>query len=198
MNKLSLRRRFSKLKRSSTPQMQFVDLGLPSGTLWMTEDIKDLDGNELYFAWGETMGYSSSQVGTERIFNKSSYTYTDDPNPPTLPATNDIVTILYGSEYKIPSVDDWRELLDSCSKSSQEGGVMFTSFYNGNKIFFPYSGHCNANGLVNFGNMAYYWSRSLNSGNTTQAWYVRFNASQVYRPSDARYIGNCIRGIKVH
>lgn len=161
----------------------------------MTEDVKDLDGNELYFAWGETTGYSSSQVGTERVFNQSSYTYTD--NPITLPATNDIVTILYGSGYKMPSVDDWRELLESCSKSEQEDGVMLTSFRNGNKIFFPYSGHCGVNGLVNFGKMSYYWSSSINEGNTTQAWYVRFNASQTFRPSDARFIGNCIRGIKI-
>ncbi len=41
-------------------KLQFIDLGLPSGKLWATENIKDEDGNEAYVSFDkavETFGY---------------------------------------------------------------------------------------------------------------------------------------------
>ena len=54
----------------------FVDLGLPSGLLWADRNIgADLPEQAgLYFAWGETVGFTAEQViAKERKFNKSSY-----------------------------------------------------------------------------------------------------------------------------
>ena len=38
---------------------EFVDLGLPSGTLWATKNLGASSKTDygLYFAWGETTGY---------------------------------------------------------------------------------------------------------------------------------------------
>ena len=46
---------------------EYVDLGLPSGTLWATCNIGANSPEEagLYFAWGETQGYTAEQVGDE-------------------------------------------------------------------------------------------------------------------------------------
>ena len=43
---------------------EFVDLGLPSGTLWATCNVGATSPEQrgLYFAWGETEGYSADQV----------------------------------------------------------------------------------------------------------------------------------------
>ena len=44
----------------------YVDLGLPSGTLWATMNVgasKPSDAG-LYFQWGDTQGYTADQVGT--------------------------------------------------------------------------------------------------------------------------------------
>lgn len=44
----------------------FVDLDLPSGTLWATMNIgasSETDAG-LFFQWGDTQGYDSSQIGT--------------------------------------------------------------------------------------------------------------------------------------
>ena len=43
----------------------YVDLGLPSGTLWATCNIGASKPSEygLYFQWGDTIGYSLSDIG---------------------------------------------------------------------------------------------------------------------------------------
>jgi hypothetical protein len=38
------------------PEHDYVDLGLPSGTLWATDDIKNESGETILFKWGETEG----------------------------------------------------------------------------------------------------------------------------------------------
>lgn len=46
---------------------EFVDLGLPSGTLWMKCNIgadKDTDYG-LYFQWGDTVGYGDNDIKTQ-------------------------------------------------------------------------------------------------------------------------------------
>ena len=55
----------------------YVDLGLPSGTQWATMNVgaeKETDVG-LYFAWGETQGYTASQVGTDKEFSWDDYKY---------------------------------------------------------------------------------------------------------------------------
>lgn len=44
----------------------YVDLGLPSGTLWATCNVGASKPSEygLYFQWGDTKGYTKDQVGT--------------------------------------------------------------------------------------------------------------------------------------
>ena len=44
----------------------YVDLGLPSGTLWATMNVgasKPSDYGQ-YFQWGDTQGYTADQIGT--------------------------------------------------------------------------------------------------------------------------------------
>ena len=61
----------------------YVDLGLPSGTKWAKMNVgaeNETDAG-LYFAWGETQGYTASQVGTgegQKAFNWSDYVLTED------------------------------------------------------------------------------------------------------------------------
>ena len=64
-------------------KLQFIDLGLPSGKLWATENVKDENGNEAYFTfddavntfgdnlpsredWGELLDNSSHNWNEER------------------------------------------------------------------------------------------------------------------------------------
>ena len=63
-------------------KFKWVDLGLPSGTLWMDRNIgaeKPEDGG-LFFAWGETQGYTADEVGTKKNFDWKDYKYANGSN----------------------------------------------------------------------------------------------------------------------
>ena len=44
----------------------YVDLELPSGTIWATCNVGATKPSEpgLYFQWGDTQGYTAAQVGS--------------------------------------------------------------------------------------------------------------------------------------
>lgn len=54
---------------------EYVDLGLPNGTLWATMNVGATSPEESgdFFAWGETTGYSSSSNSDGRSFDWASY-----------------------------------------------------------------------------------------------------------------------------
>ena len=49
------------------PTYNFIDLGLPSGTLWCDRNLGASSPEDagLYFQWGDTQGYTAEQVGNE-------------------------------------------------------------------------------------------------------------------------------------
>lgn len=53
-------------KYDPTNGHEYVDLGLPSGTLWATCNVGAESENDvgLYFQWGDTQGYTADQVGS--------------------------------------------------------------------------------------------------------------------------------------
>ena len=55
--------------------VEAVDLGLPSGTKWANMNVGATAQNEygLFFAWGETRGYSSADTSDGRSFDWASY-----------------------------------------------------------------------------------------------------------------------------
>ena len=94
---------------------EYVDLGLTSGTLWATENIKDANGNELYFAWGGTQGYTAEQVGNGEGKRAFSFSWEDYEfgNPPSkyndtdgkaiLDTSDDAATVNWGSDWRMPT-----------------------------------------------------------------------------------------------
>lgn len=60
----------------------YVDLGLPSGTLWATCNVgasKPSDAG-LYFQWGDTKGYTIDQVGKDKQFTWDDYKFRINKN----------------------------------------------------------------------------------------------------------------------
>lgn len=153
MNKLGIRRRFSKLKHSSAPQMQFVDLGLPSGTLWATTNIGAETPYEagLYFAWGETDGYKGKDVGTKRNFVLTEYKYyggtqqssltkyNDNDQKTILDLEDDAAFVNCGGDWMMPTKEQFAELINDeyVTKvyDNANQGYIITSKINGNSIF---------------------------------------------------------------
>lgn len=58
-------------KKINNNGFEYVDLELPSGTLWATCNVgaSKHSGFGLYFQWGDTNGYAKDQVGKNKQFH---------------------------------------------------------------------------------------------------------------------------------
>lgn len=162
---------------------EYVDLGLPSGTLWATMNVGATSetGYGLYFQWGDTQGYTASQVGSgegQKKFTWDDYKYRPYQAPAKYNAT-DSKTILdleddaaranWGGSWKMPTMEQLQELLNTnyCTKASTTvngvNGYLFTSVTNGNTLFIPTSGYAGSGGfqISPGGSTGYVWSSSL-------------------------------------
>lgn len=157
-----------------TDEHEYIDLGLPSGTLWATcnvgaENPEDF-GN--YFAWGETTmeqrdsynwnTYLYSE-GTKETITKYN---TTDEQMELLPE-DDAATVNWGSNWQMPSKEQFNELLNddltTRTTTTLNGvtGLEITSKSNGKSIFLPAAGYLRESGSLEFGNQyGMYWSRS--------------------------------------
>ena len=165
---------------------QYVDLGLPSGTLWATCNVGASNPREYgsYFAWGETVPNSS--------YTDDNYMYFSDPN--VLPASADAATVNWGKGWRMPTEEDFQELIDNCTWTWMSNGYKVTS-PNGNGIFLPAAGNRYAGDLRDVGSIGYYWSSSLYSGDSYHAWFLYFNPDNYSIYDNYRYGGLSIRAV---
>lgn len=167
---------------------EYVDLGLPSGTLWATENIKDANGNELYFAWGETRGYTKEQVGKSEegkiAFNWNDYAfgavdwdgdtnygmkkYNNTDELEVLEPKDDAATVNWGEGWKMPTSGQIEELRDSTRyEQATVNGIPGTKLiskvegYTDKFLFFPVAGYVDDGEVNNVGRIGSYWSSSM-------------------------------------
>lgn len=193
----------------------YVDLGLPSGLLWATcnigADSPEDYGN--YFAWGETTGYDEGKTtfswenytlceGSSRTMTKyctdSNYGAVD--NKTVLEFDDDAAAANWGGIWRIPTAEEWQELLDNCTqeygKQNNVNGFIFTSSSNGESLFLPACGD-RMSVLDREGN-ASYWSSSLYTGNN-EARYATgdsYNQMKIQYSSYERCRGLPIRPVR--
>ena len=158
----------------------YVDLGLPSGLLWATCNVGAETAEEYgdYFAWGETQPKDYYYWSTYQYCNGSSSTltkycnnssngyngYTD--NLTTLLPEDDAATANWGSDWRMPTNEEWQELYNNTTVTwtTRNGvdGRLFTAS-NGNSLFLPAAGFRNGSYLAGAGGNGDYWSSSLNA-----------------------------------
>ena len=176
----------------------YVDLGLPSGTLWAYTNIGANSPTDYgnYYAWGETETKETYDWTTYRYCNGSDSTltkycfdesygldgYTDSLT--TLEASDDAASVNWGGNWRMPTQDEMQELFDNCDTTwtIQNGinGMLFTSRSNGNSIFLPAAGSRGGSSLGYPGSYGYYWSSSLYAGDPSLAWGLYFNSDDCY------------------
>lgn len=114
------------------PDYPYVDLGLPSGTLWAKCNVGATQSHEVgdYFAWGETSSkdmYSWNTykhcIGKEDVYDldfESLTKYNFGNNKGTIDTLDtlfpedDAATVNLGEEWRIPTNEDFNELLNEC------------------------------------------------------------------------------------
>lgn len=194
----------------SNGNYEYVDLGLPSGTLWATCNVgaNTPEGYGDPFAWGETTPkeyydwntyqYCNGSNNTlTKYCNNSSYGYNGFTDTLTvLQPMDDAATANWGSGWCMPTYAQWLELYQNTTKQwtiqNDVGGLLVTAS-NGNSLFLPIAGK-RGNGWVLYGN---YWSSSLNRGDPDVAWYFGFDSEgYCYNSREYRYYKHNVRAVR--
>ena len=173
---------------------EFVDLGLPSGTLWATCNVGATDSEDFgdYFAWGETL--------PKDIYDWKSYKYGNLANEcfelikyctdsccglngfvdglTVLEPIDDAARANWGADWRMPTKEEWEELyrITTCNWTTQNGveGRLLTGV-NGNSIFLPATGFRLDGELIGSG-LGIYWSSTLHTDFTVRGWSFHFDS----------------------
>ena len=199
--------------------LEAVDLGLPSGTLWASMNIGASSPEDYgdYFAWGETTGYKDgktsflwsnykwsegSNTSMTKYCNKSddgNNGFTD--NKTQLDPEDDAAYANWGADWRMPTIEQCNELCTKCTwtwKTENNVNGYEVTGPNGNSIFLPAPG-CYEYGSSIWGadTNGLYWSRTLNTQSPSGALYLNFsNTSFDANHYNARCNGLPVRPVR--
>lgn len=147
--------------------IEAVDLGL--SVKWATCNIGTgyPTGKGQYFAWGEICPKKMYTWDTYKLKYKYHPSYDENTE---LEACDDVATDFWGEEWRLPTVEEFEELLNLCSWAWDDEYKGYTIYGpNGNSIFLPAAGFRHANNWLSVEERCLYWSKSLNQQNAIQA-----------------------------
>jgi len=203
-------------KYSAEATYEYVDLGLPSGTLWakMNVGAKSETDPGLYFAWGETEGHADASTKafswSDYKFNPSgdgsTFTkYNTTDNKVVLDAEDDAASVNMGGEWHMPTKGQCDELFNTTYvtntwvenyNGSGVNGHLFTSVSNSNTLFIPAAGGYRDGEVNGVGGVGRVWSSSLNTGSVLSAWYFGFGSDDAGLTNNGgRCYGQSVRGV---
>ena len=192
----------------------YVDLGLPSGTLWATRNVGASTPNDYgyYFAWGETQPKDVYNWGTYNWCNGSSTKLTKYctnssfgnngfvDNKTVLDPEDDAATVNWGPAWCMPTKEQQDELLAECTWqwTTQNGvnGYLVTSKHNRASLFLPAAGTLNGTTLSNAGSRGTYWSRTLYADSPRNANYLYFYSDDAHWEYYGRQYGFTVRAVR--
>ena len=224
----------------------FVDMGLPSGTLWAkasidlttTSKFQEVDGAVSpfkyecsFFSWGNTDGHNPSSTSAFDYnwggVNEQEPYYDGQPYGTTpgntltgnIPPSMDAARVNLGAPWRMPSMADFTELFANIDYIDADGnvvtaetsiaktaaakrvtvnginGLYLRSKINGNRLFFPASGHGRGRSWRNRTANGFFWSSSFNSAR--YARFLYFGSGGVNPQStDLRYVGFPVRPVQ--
>ena len=178
----------------------YVDLGLPSGTLWATCNVGAEKPEDFgyYYAWGETSTKSSYSSQNYKWYNGSYNSFTKYDDFDDLDLSDDAAYVNWGSNWRMPTYDELEELIYSTTTEvvTQNGvkGLKITSTSNGKSIFLPAAGYMNGSSLAGGGVNGYYWSASAYDNG--QVTYLRILNDGASVGNCNRYMGQSVRPVR--
>lgn len=204
----------SQTSRSSPSELKYIDLGL--SVKWASCNIGASKPEEAgnYYSWGETRAKGDYSWGTYKWargekFTLTKYNWRSDngivDNKMNLESQDDVATVKYGVGYRIPTKEEWDELMKYCKwewiTRGSINGYKVTSYENGNSIFLPVVGCRGIRGeLVNYNYEGYYWTSSLGRekyyGGECLPYSAAFNKDRIYINGFSRQSGHTVRPVK--
>ena len=178
----------------NTDSHRWIDLGLPSGTKWASNNIgadNPWDSGK-YYSWGNT---TTSYYYTED--DCWAYgTYVSDLSG----GNHDVATSLWGSNWCMPTSKQFSELFEECKWEDANvmgvDGVKATG-PNGNSIFFPYAGAKVGDELIEDGTTAFYWTSTPDYENSDYAvgFYAAYGENEIKTNEFTRSVGGQVRPV---
>ena len=197
----------------------YVEIG---GIKWATMNIgaNSITDYGLYFAWGDTQGYTAEQVGSgegQKYFGWADYKYgkgTSYPGGDTgitkynatdgktvLEASDDAAVANWGGFWRMPTTAEFQALGEAVTYAwtqvNNVYGILCTDKTDSSKtLFFPAAGYCRNGSVRNVGNNGNYWSSSLDANERQTAYHLAFNSLDAsWDNADFRYFGYAVRGV---
>lgn len=132
---------------------EYVDLGLPSGTLWATKNVgaEAVGADGHFFTFGSTVPHTANSVIKYAIYDTDNNIigwskYNSEDGLLQLQPEDDPATVIMGGKWSLPTVEQVTELVNNvtCAKInnyfSNRSVCECTSTINGNKLILPLSG----------------------------------------------------------
>ena len=141
-------------------QYDYVDLGLPSGTMWATCNVGATKPEDegLLFQFGRVDGYRYEDKNDQFRTNDQNKQDTGNKFIPLtasgkayktneiLDLSDDAAHVNMGGKWKMPTKYQLEELIDNTTREVETingvKGIMFTSNINGNQLFIPFIQGC--------------------------------------------------------
>lgn len=211
-------------KKLLNKHKEYVDLDLPSGTLWAKCNVGANEEYEYgdYFAWGETEPKKEytwetckfcNKQKSDKIKNISKYNVVDKLEE--LELEDDAAHVNLGNGWTLPNIDQVEELIENTTNEWVENyddtginGRLITG-KNGNTIFLP-AGSSKSEYNNSIGKAGEYWTKNLSDYKSygvdfqftkTSKIHTQNNShfvhdSNVYIDQKSRYYGLLIRPVK--
>lgn len=187
-----------------------VDMGL--SVKWASYNVgaENEDDSGIYVAFGEAYEkafYGWSKEGEYKwgvydmedpVKGMTKYNITSDLLS-TLQSRDDAATVNWGSKWRMPTVDEVRELFDkekcTCKWDAARKGCVVTSLITGNSIFLPASGYRSGEELVESYDYGVYWASSVCKGNVHYAYIIKLSRDYQGYDNLRRLSGCSVRAV---
>ena len=184
---------------------EYVDLGLPSGTMWATCNVGATKPEDegLLFQFGRVDGY---------LYNDKHNQFKTDDTPVTtsgkiykkndiLDLDDDAAHVHIGGKWRMPTYEQLNELLDNTTQEVETingvKGMMFTSNINGRQLFIPFAGYWYNGSFIAAGSSAGVWSSHVHPSYVNYAYvlYCLSSGDAYINISYYRSIAFSVRGV---
>lgn len=200
----------------------YVEIG---GLKWATMNVgaSSVTDYGLYFQWGDTQGYTASQVGSgegQKYFGWATYKYGNGTSSPgntgmtkynstdgktVLDISDDAARVNWGGQWRMPTTEEYAALGNAVNTAwtydyqwSGVSGLVCTDKTDSSKVlFFPACGICLNGNLEYVGEESNYQSSSLYSSYVQGAYNlgIRKNSAADWQNIFNRCYGFNVRGV---
>ena len=166
---------------------EYVDLGLPSGTMWATCNVgaDKPEDQGLLFQFGRVDGYRFGDTNHKFKLNKQNKQDIGDEFIPKtasgklygkndiLDSEDDAAHVNMGGKWRMPTKDELKELFNNTTRKvetiNRVKGMLFTSKINNKRLFVPFAGYWYNGSFAAAGSYAIVWSSQVHPSNVIYA-----------------------------